>query len=186
MSWRGTQYVSVLVGWAGPNPYGHGLMPTGWRYNAQPRRLLTFRLGGRARLPATAPYDESVHPLDDPAIVLDPAKVAAGNTLYHGACHGCHGGQVELSGAPGPDLRESAIALDREMFTKVVREGASLPARHAALPRLQRRAARPDLQLHPRTGTRDRPRQGSPSYARSERRDLNPLAQSLMTISIVT
>ncbi len=123
-SWRGTQYVSLLVGWAGPNPYGNGLMPTGWRYNAQPRRLLTFRLGGKAKLPPTAPYDETVHPVDDPALVLDAAAVTAGGKLY-APCSGCHGGQAESAGAPGPDLRESAIALDPEMFRKVVRDGIS-------------------------------------------------------------
>ena len=74
-SWRSSQYVSLLVGWAGPNPYGRGLMPTGWRYNAQPRRLLTFKLGSSAKLPPTAPYDETVHPLDDPALVLDCAAI---------------------------------------------------------------------------------------------------------------
>ena len=101
-------------------------MPTGWRYNAQPRRLLTFRLGGRARLAPTAPYDETVHPLDDPALVLDPAAVAEGAKLFV-QCSGCHGGQAQSAGAPGPDLRESALALDRELFAKVVRDGASLP-----------------------------------------------------------
>jgi len=109
-AWHGTQYVSILAGWAGPNPYGHGLMPTGWRYNAQPRRLLTFKLGGKARLPRTAPYDETVHPLDDPAISLDAAQVKAGETLFFN-CVACHGGQAESAGAPGPDLRESAIPL---------------------------------------------------------------------------
>ena len=100
-------------------------MPTGWRYNAQPRRLLTFKLGGKAKLPPTAPYDETVHPLDDPALVLDPAAVAAGAKLYL-PCSGCHGGQAQSAGAPGPDLRESAIALDREAFAKVVRDGGAL------------------------------------------------------------
>ncbi len=135
-SWRGTQYISLLVGWGGPNPYGNGLMPTGWRYNAQPRRLLTFRLGGKARLPATAPYDETVHPLDDPALVLDAAVVGAGGRLYGGNCSGCHGGEAQSAGAPGPDLRESALALDRASFAKVVREGASLPKGMPRFPRL--------------------------------------------------
>jgi quinohemoprotein ethanol dehydrogenase len=125
-SWRGTQYVSLLVGWAGPNPYGNGLMPTGWRYNAQPRRLLTFRIGGQAKLPPTAPYDETVHPVDDPAEVLDPAAVAAGARLFP-PCSGCHGGQAQSAGAPGPDLRESAIPLDKSAFRAVLHDGALLP-----------------------------------------------------------
>jgi quinohemoprotein ethanol dehydrogenase len=130
--WKGVQYVSILVGWAGPNPYGQGLMPTGWRYNAQPRRLLTFKLGGNAKLPRTAPYDETVHPVDDPAIVLDPAQVKAGEALFWGNCVACHGGQAESAGAPGPDLRESGVPLDAEAFRSVVREGALLPK---AMPR---------------------------------------------------
>jgi len=125
-AWRGSEYVSVLVGWAGPNPYGKGLMPTGWRYNAQPRRLLTFRLGGTAKLPKTAPYDETVHPLDDPAFTSDPARAAAGEGLYHKGCHGCHGGGLMSSGAPGPDLRESQIALDRDSLWSVLHDGALL------------------------------------------------------------
>lgn len=133
-SWRGTQYLSVLVGWAGPNPYGGGLMPTGWRYNAQPRRLLTFKLDGEAKLPPTAPYDDTVHPVDDPDLVLNAEDVAAGDKLYHLGCHGCHGGELQSSGAPGPDLRESAIALDREAFWNVVHEGALLSK---GMPRFQ-------------------------------------------------
>jgi quinohemoprotein ethanol dehydrogenase len=130
-SWRGTQYVSILVGWAGPNPYGRGLMPTGWRYNAQPRRLLTFKLGGKAMLPKTAPYDETVHPVDDPAIVLDAAQVKAGETLFV-SCIACHGGGAESAGAPGPDLRESGVPLDPAAFRAVVHDGAKL---QQAMPR---------------------------------------------------
>ncbi|HMP55964.1 MAG TPA: PQQ-dependent dehydrogenase, methanol/ethanol family [Novosphingobium sp.] len=125
-SWRGVQYVSLLVGWVGPNPYGMGLMPTGWRYNAQPRRLLTFRLDGKAKLPPTAPYDETVHPIDDPGFTPDPALVAAGRPLF-AQCSGCHGRDGQSSGAPGPDLRESALLLDPQAFRDVVREGALLP-----------------------------------------------------------
>ena len=130
-SWRSTQYVSILVGWAGPNPYGHNLMPTGWRYNAQPRRLLTFKLGGKAKLPKTAPYDETVHPVDDPAMVLDAVQVKAGEALFVN-CIACHGGQAESAGAPGPDLRESPIPLDAAAFRAVVHDGAKL---QQAMPR---------------------------------------------------
>jgi quinohemoprotein ethanol dehydrogenase len=123
-SWKGTQYVSILVGWAGPNPYAMGIMPTGWRYNAQPRRLLTFKLGGTAKLPPTAPYDETVHPLDDPGFKLIPAEVAAGAALFNANCSGCHGKDAESSGAPGPDLRESGVALDRAALWSVLHDGA--------------------------------------------------------------
>jgi quinohemoprotein ethanol dehydrogenase len=125
-AWRGTQYVSILVGWAGPNPYAMGIMPTGWRYNAQPRRLLTFKLDGSAKLPETAPYDETVYPVDDPAIQLVAADVAAGATLFNLNCSGCHGKDAESSGAPGPDLRESGLALDRAAIWSVIHDGALL------------------------------------------------------------
>ncbi len=110
-------------------------MPTGWRYNAQPRRVLTFKLGGKAKLPPTAPYDETVHPLDDLAVVLNPADVEAGDRLFHLGCHGCHGGMLRSSGAPGPDLRESAVALDKEAMWQVLHEGALLSK---GMPRFQR------------------------------------------------
>ncbi|MCB2076393.1 MAG: PQQ-dependent dehydrogenase, methanol/ethanol family [Novosphingobium sp.] len=125
-TWKGTQYVSILVGWAGPNPYGNGIMPTGWRYNAQVRRLLTFKLDGKAKLPPSAPYDETVHPVDDPDLVIDAAAEKAGDTLYHMGCNGCHGGGLMSSGAPGPDLRESQLALDPDAMWQVLHEGALL------------------------------------------------------------
>jgi quinohemoprotein ethanol dehydrogenase len=153
-TWNGTQYISILVGWVGPNPYGNGLMPTGWRYNAQPRRLLTFRLDGSAKLPETAPYDETVHPLDDPDLVLDPAAVAAGDALYHGACLGCHGGNLMSSGAPGPDLRESAIALDPEALWQVLHDGTLLPRGMPRFPQYTRDQVR-QLHSYIRSGARE-------------------------------
>ncbi|MDG2004133.1 MAG: c-type cytochrome, partial [Novosphingobium sp.] len=125
-SWKGVQYVSLLVGWAGPNPFGRKLMKTGWRYNAQPRRLLTFRLDGAAKLPKTAPYDETPHPIDDPAVVLATVDIAAGDALYHTGCHPCHGGGLESSGAPGPDLRESPLAMDKDAIWSVLHDGSLL------------------------------------------------------------
>jgi quinohemoprotein ethanol dehydrogenase len=124
-AWKGEQYISILVGWSGPSPYGFGL-PTGWRYNAQPRRLLTLKLGGKGQLPPTPPYDETVRPLDDPSIKLDPAAVAAGEKLFHQGCNGCHGGGLQSAGAPGPDLRESPIALNEEAMWSVLHDGVLL------------------------------------------------------------
>ena len=47
----GQQYVSVLVGYGGIEAkFGND---RGWKYGAQPRRLLTFKLDGQAKLPAT-------------------------------------------------------------------------------------------------------------------------------------
>jgi quinohemoprotein ethanol dehydrogenase len=54
--------------------------------------------------------------------VLDPAQAAGGKAMFL-ACAACHGKQLVSAGAPGPDLRESAIALDKEAFRAVVMDG---------------------------------------------------------------
>ena len=119
---NGQQYVSVLVGWGGTVAAMSSVMDVGWKYGAQPRRLLTFALDGKASLPPSPPRDPVVHALDDPKLVLAPADVAAGHGLSL-MCAACHGAGFHGAGAPGPDLRESGAALDLATFTQVVREG---------------------------------------------------------------
>jgi quinohemoprotein ethanol dehydrogenase len=120
---HGKQYVSVLVGYGGSAAiWGMNL---GWKYNAQPRRLLTFALDGNASLPATPGPDMSVKALDDPSLKLDEADVRAGHALYI-MCAPCHGLNLISTGAPAPDLRESALALRRESFWTMLHEGTLL------------------------------------------------------------
>lgn len=118
----GRQYVSVLVGYGATNIMG--IMNAGWKYGAQPRRLLTFALDGRARLPRDAPQDFAAHAIDDPALRLDPADVRAGGVLFTQNCGGCHGLNAVSAGPPGPDLRASRIALSRDSLWAVVHDGA--------------------------------------------------------------
>ncbi|MCE7796500.1 PQQ-dependent dehydrogenase, methanol/ethanol family [Sphingobium sufflavum] len=118
----GKQYVSVLVGWGGTVAAMSGVMDVGWKYGAQTRRLLTFALDGKAALPKEPPRDMKVHALDDPKLVLDEKEALAGRGMSI-ACASCHGAGFRGSGAPGPDLRESGIALDYESFRQVVKEG---------------------------------------------------------------
>jgi len=113
----------VLVGWVGPNPYGNRIMPTGWRYNAQPRRLLTFALDGKASLPSSAPRDMAVHPVAVPDYAVAAADVPKGRELYTWNCAICHGINVVSSGAPAPDLRESGVAAARDSLWQVVSDG---------------------------------------------------------------
>jgi quinohemoprotein ethanol dehydrogenase len=119
---NGKQYVSVLVGWGGSASIGSNRMNVGWKYGAQPRRLLTFALDGKATLPTSAPRDLTVRAVDDPKLVLKPEDVAAGRSLFL-ACALCHGRDA-VSGGTAPDLRESRIALDPDSFWNVVHEGA--------------------------------------------------------------
>jgi quinohemoprotein ethanol dehydrogenase len=119
----GRQYVSVLVGYGGSAAAASSLMNVGWKFGAQPRRLLTFVLDGKSVLSASPPRDMDVHAVDDPSLQLKPADVEAGRLFYMG-CMGCHGRALEGAGAPAPDLRESKLALDPNAFWAVVHDGA--------------------------------------------------------------
>jgi quinohemoprotein ethanol dehydrogenase len=118
----GRQYVSVLVGWGGTTAAISSALDVGWKYGAQTRRLLTFALGGTAVLPPGKPRDPKVYALDDPSLALDERDVAAGRALQI-VCASCHGAGMRGAGSPGPDLRESAVALPLASFRRVVREG---------------------------------------------------------------
>ncbi len=118
----GKQYVSVLVGWGGTSAAMSRVLNVGWKYGAQPRRILTFALGGTAKLEPAPPRDMKVAALDDPGLKLDEGDVMAGRMMSL-ACMACHGAGMEGAGSPGPDLRESAIALRLDTFTQYVKAG---------------------------------------------------------------
>jgi quinohemoprotein ethanol dehydrogenase len=122
----GKQYVSVLVGYGGSAAAFSQVANVGWKYGVQPRRLLTFALDAKMPLPDTPPPSMVVNALNDPELKLDPQSVEKGKELY-ARCMGCHGRAVVGAGGPGPDLRESPIALDREAFLSLLREGTLLP-----------------------------------------------------------
>ena len=120
---NGKQYVSILVGYGGTAAAYGDFAGVGWKYGQQMRRLLTFAIGGTAKLPAEPPADMKVHAVDDPDLVLNEADVIAGRGLAL-ACASCHGVGLQSTGTPGPDLRESALALDFDAFRQVVKGGA--------------------------------------------------------------
>ncbi|TGD71798.1 PQQ-dependent dehydrogenase, methanol/ethanol family [Mangrovimicrobium sediminis] len=140
----GVQYIAILAGYGVPN-LDH--MPTknpGWRYGAQPRRLLVFRLGGDAQLPPTAPPSWERNIIDDPELVIDPADVAAGQLLF-GSCRNCHGAGAISYGAPAPDLRESALAMDLEALYSALQQGTFTPRGMPSFDELSREQVR---QIH--------------------------------------
>ena len=116
----GQQYISVLVGYGGSAAVWG--MNVGWKFNAQPRRLLTFALGGKATVPATPGPDLTVKALDDPTLKLEEADVRAGRLLYM-QCVVCHGLNLNSTGSPAPDLRESAIALRVDSLSALLHQG---------------------------------------------------------------
>jgi quinohemoprotein ethanol dehydrogenase len=64
-----------------------------------------------------------VHALDDPTLKLVETDVAAGRALSV-QCAGCHGVGLQATGAPGPDLRESAVAFNPRSLTALLKSGA--------------------------------------------------------------
>ncbi|HEV2268702.1 MAG TPA: PQQ-dependent dehydrogenase, methanol/ethanol family [Steroidobacteraceae bacterium] len=145
----GSQYVSVLVGYGGSTWSVGRFTSVRWRF-AAPRRLLTFKLGGRAQLPPSAAPDRA---LDDPSYRLDPRSVAAGRALY-GACAICHGSDLGSSGAPAPDLRASRVALDPDSLWRVVHGGALLPGGMPRFETLTREQVM-DIYAYIRAGARE-------------------------------
>lgn len=121
---QGKEYISVLVGWGASAAIGSDVMDVGWKWGA-PRRLLTFALGGRATLPPSPARDMRVYARDIPNEQFNEADVAAGERLYM-QCIVCHGRQLTGAGGPAPDLRESAVPLERDTFWAVVHDGTLL------------------------------------------------------------
>lgn len=112
----GQQYVSVIASFRSsfansPN----------WDYRQQKRRVLTFVLGAKGRLPKFERVAEPI--LDDPEFVIDPKKVAIGAGIFNSGCNICHGAGA-MAGGAAPDLRKSSIPLDKNAFYSVVHDGA--------------------------------------------------------------
>jgi quinohemoprotein ethanol dehydrogenase len=120
----GVQYISLLVGYGGSAGNGTALFDYGWRFNEQPRRMLTFALDRHAPLPPTNPPRFALHAVDNPTLTIDSKLAADGEKIYNSSCFLCHGAHLESTGSIAPDLRESTLALNRDSFTTVVRDGA--------------------------------------------------------------
>lgn len=122
---KGRQYVTIMTGVSAmPSNLGPASGRFGWDYRTTPRRLLTFALGGTARLPAA--QKASLEVVDDPSVVFDMAQVTAGSLTYGKTCIGCHGSGA-VSGGTAPDLRASQAVLDPKTFAMIVRGGALVP-----------------------------------------------------------
>jgi quinohemoprotein ethanol dehydrogenase len=118
----GKQYVSILAGYGASAAIQSSTMNAGWKFD-QPRRLLTFALGGKAVLAPSTPPTTKIHAVDNPDETLDPAKAAMGKAMFM-ACAVCHGRGAVGTGGPAPDLRESSVPLDPQAFQQVVIGGA--------------------------------------------------------------
>ena len=119
---NGRQYITVVAGMgsSASNVLAVGGATDLWDYQTQTRRLLTFAIGGKVRLPKPGPMKAAVPA--DPDYRSDPAVEEQGAAAYTLRCFGCHG-PAALSGGGAPDLRKSAIPLSAEAFAGVVRDG---------------------------------------------------------------
>src|SRR5690606_25130565 len=76
------QYIAVVAGWGGWGAAYFGpLSGFGWQARAKHNHLFLFALDAKATPPVQAPPAQA-QPIDDPAMMLDPAKVEAGGDLF--------------------------------------------------------------------------------------------------------
>jgi len=98
----GVQYVTVMAGWGGAYALAFG------EAAAKPRvqsvgRVLTFALGGKAKLPPAIPL-ETTPPPPPVQIQASKSELRRGAALFHEWCAVCHG-MMAIGGGVVPDLR---------------------------------------------------------------------------------
>lgn len=116
---NGQQFVAVLAGWGGVFPLVAGELAdkSGRQHNVS--RLLVYKLGGQASLPAQQVIDP---PLRPPVTAADAETLHTGHALYMSFCSDCHGARA-YGGGVTPDLRSSGL-LAGEGWFEVVLAGA--------------------------------------------------------------
>jgi len=118
----GRQYVTVLTGSGGSLVLkGDVYKKYAVGYREQARRVLTFVLGGKAKLPPATPY--RFVPVADPAYAKRPEAEMRGLGVYMQTCVMCHGRDGDASGGNAPDLRASPLILDPVQFSAIVKDG---------------------------------------------------------------
>jgi quinohemoprotein ethanol dehydrogenase len=111
----GKQYVTVLTGFRSSFEG-----KPDWDYRQQKRRVLTFVLDGKVRLPPAHYVARAI--VDDPGIRIDETQAKQGAYLFNTSCVICHGMGMRSGGA-APDLRKSSVPLNADAFAAVVRDG---------------------------------------------------------------
>ncbi len=97
----GEQYITFMAGWGGTFPRLLG--PLALAAKVRPEaRILTYKLGGKAQLPAQK-YDSVPLP-PPPPYTLEADKLPVARMLFNGFCANCHGLNA-VSGGVVPDLR---------------------------------------------------------------------------------
>ncbi len=118
----GEQYVAVEVGWGGAFGLAAGELALVSHAASNLPRVLVFKLGGTAQLPAAAAVPAVLDPPPDTAAAV---TVQAGKALYQEYCSSCHGDSATSSGVL-PDLRYSAVLNEPQEMDMIVRQGVRM------------------------------------------------------------
>ncbi|MES2264634.1 MAG: PQQ-dependent dehydrogenase, methanol/ethanol family [Pseudomonadota bacterium] len=98
---EGEQYVTFMAGWGGSFPLMVGLASQNARVRPE-ARVLTYKLGGTATLPA--PRNDVAPVPQPPALTADAQTIDQGRGLFNATCANCHG-MAAVGGGVIPDLR---------------------------------------------------------------------------------
>lgn len=115
------QFIAVVVGWGGAAIAGGETLAKGALVGNK-SRVLAFKLGGTAQLPAAPP--PPVPQTAPPPRFGDVATGALGEALFNGYCGSCHGNSAVSAGTVIPDLRWSDALGNPEAWKKIVIDGA--------------------------------------------------------------
>jgi quinohemoprotein ethanol dehydrogenase len=125
----GEQYVTFMVGWGGAFPLITGSLAPKIRPEA---RVVTFKLGGKASLPAPKVVPTPLPPLQP--LTATSEQLVAARTMFNSTCASCHGVNA-ISGGVVPDLRYLTPEKHAQ-FTGILsgaRLNKGMPAFNAAL-----------------------------------------------------
>jgi len=117
---NGEQYIAVLSGFGSAFSLQAGKVAAQSGNIQNISRVLAFKVGGAATLPAAPPMQQLA--LNPPPATADAATVSAGERLYGRYCGVCHG-ENGVGGGVVPDLRASSF-LGNDFFYEIVLNGA--------------------------------------------------------------
>lgn len=117
----GEQYVAVQVGYGGALAIAAGEIARD-KHIGGPNtpRLMVFKLGGTAQLPAAQKVEL---PLNPPPATASAEVVDKGFRIFHPYCNNCHG-DAAVSGSAIPDLQHSPTLADAAAWESIVLGGA--------------------------------------------------------------
>jgi alcohol dehydrogenase (cytochrome c)/quinohemoprotein ethanol dehydrogenase len=116
----GEQYIAVLSGFGSAFSLQAGKAAAQSGNIRNISRVLAFKVGGAATLPAAPPVQQLA--LNPPPATADAATTSAGDRLFGRYCAACHG-ENAVGGGVVPDLRASSF-LGNDFFYEIVLNGA--------------------------------------------------------------